>query len=124
MIKVFFTGRIGKDAEARATQGGTTIAGFSVASDVGFGDKKETQWFDCSIFGKRAESGLIQYLVKGTQVAVSGDLSTREYNGKTYLQVRVDEIDLMGGKPARSAPKEKTIADQRNDFGLEDEIPF
>ena len=135
MIKVFFTGRIGKDAEARTTQGGTAIASFSVASDVGFGDKKETQWFGCSIFGKRAEGGLTQYLVKGTQVAVSGGLSTREYNGKTYLEVRVDEIDLMGGKQQSAGGRggNQPVAGQstptggsgrENPPGLDDDIPF
>ena len=58
MLKVFLTGRLGKDAEVRQTQN-STVAGFSVAVDVGYGDRKQTFWFDCSIWGKRAESGLI-----------------------------------------------------------------
>ena len=97
MIKVFLTGRLGKDAEVRQTQSGA-VAGFSVATDAGFGDRKQTLWFDCSIWGKRAESGLIDYLKKGQQVAVSGDLSEREHEGKVYKQIRVDDLDLMGGK--------------------------
>jgi single-strand DNA-binding protein len=53
-------------------------------------------WFDVSIWGKRAES-LAQYLTKGTRVCVSGDLGTREYNDKTYMTVRADQITLLGG---------------------------
>ena len=101
MIKVFLTGRLGKDAEVRQTSGGS-VAGFSVATDVGYGDRKQTLWFDCSIWGKRAESGLIDYLKKGQQVAISGELSERDHEGKVYKQIRVDDLDLMGGK---SEPK-------------------
>lgn len=92
-------GNLGKDAEVRHTQNGDPVAGFSVAFKSGFGQKAQTNWLDCSIWGKRAEGGLIPYLTKGTQVAVSGELGTREYNDKTYLTLRVSEITLVGDKP-------------------------
>ena len=120
MLKVFFTGRLGKDAEVRQTQN-STVAGFSVAVDVGYGDRKQTLWFDCSIWGKRAESGLIDYLKKGQQVAISGDLSEREHEGKTYKQVRVDEIDLMGSKQRGQSDPQRKPEPQPE---LEDSIPF
>ena len=129
MIKVFLTGRLGKDAEVRQTQGGA-VAGFSVATDVGFGDRKQTLWFDCSIWGKRAESGLIQYLTKGQQVAISGELSEREHEGKVYKQIRVDDIDLMGGKkPAeeQGGYNGKTQTEQYSKLAPmdpEDDVPF
>jgi len=126
MLKVFFTGRLGKDAEVRQTAN-STVAGFSVAVDVGYGDRKQTMWFDCSIWGKRAQSGLIDYLKKGQQVAISGDLSEREYEGKTYKQVRVDEINLMGGKQSdggsgRNQPS--AGGGGQGGGGLDDDIPF
>jgi single-strand DNA-binding protein len=97
------TGNLGSDAEVRSTPDGTSVCSFSVAVKSGYGDKAKTIWVDCSIWGKRAEGGLPQYLVKGSQVAVSGELSTREYEGKTYLSVRVGEIDLVGGRPGDAA---------------------
>lgn len=121
MIKAFFTGRLGKDAERKSLANGTALAGFSVATDVGYGDNKQTMWLDCTIFGKRAESKLIDYLTKGAQVAISGDLSTREYNDKTYLQVRVDEIDLMGGKTEGKTAKPAQQFDKQD---INDDIPF
>jgi single-strand DNA-binding protein len=48
------------------------------------------------LFGKRGEV-LAQYLTKGSKVTVCGDLSTREHEGKTYLQVRADQVTLQGG---------------------------
>ena len=59
-----FTGRLGRDAELRTTQSGEKVLGFAVANDVGFGERKQTLWADCSLWGRRAEA-LAQYLTKG-----------------------------------------------------------
>jgi single-strand DNA-binding protein len=95
MIIATVTGNLGKNAAIRDA-GGTTVCSFGVASTAKIKGEKVTTWVECSIWGKRGEN-LAQYLTKGTKVAVIGELSTREYDGKTYLQVRVDQIDLMGG---------------------------
>lgn len=89
------TGNLGRDAEVRQA-GGSSVCGFSVAMTSGYGDKKQTVWISCSIWGKQAEGQLPSYLKKGQQVAVSGELSTREYEGKTYLELRVNTVDLIG----------------------------
>src|SRR3954451_16434544 len=51
-----FSGRVGADAELRTTQSGEKVLSFRVANDIGFGDRRTTQWVDCSMWGKRAES--------------------------------------------------------------------
>ncbi|WP_162619418.1 single-stranded DNA-binding protein [Salinicola peritrichatus] len=96
-------GRVGRQAEVRQTQGGHAVAGFPVAVDVGFGQNKSTLWLDCSIWGKRAEGGLIQYLVKGQEVFVSGEIGTREFQKKDgspgfAVTLKVSEINLVGGQ--------------------------
>jgi len=98
-----FTGRLGRDSETRFTPGGMAICNFTVAVDYGFGDNKGTNWLRCSLFGKRAEGQLPKYLVKGTQVAISGELRIREYDDKdgvrrTSVEVNVDKLDLIGGR--------------------------
>ena len=105
-------GRIGRDAEQRQTQGGTAVAGFPVAVDVGFGDNKTTLWLDASIWGKRAESGLIQYLVKGQQVWVAGEIGTREYQKRDGTQgfavtLKVQEISLAGSPQGQQQPRQQ-----------------
>lgn len=100
------TGNLGKDAQARNVNG-TAVANFSVAVRSGYGDKEQTIWVDCALWGKQAESKLMDYLVKGQQVAVSGEMGTREHEGKTYITMRVNSIDLIGKKgdtPASVAP--------------------
>ncbi|MCW2243206.1 single-stranded DNA-binding protein [Azospirillum canadense] len=96
-----FTGRLGADGELRSTQSGEKVLGFRVANDVGFGERKTTQWVDCSIWGRRAEA-LAPHLTKGKQVVVSGEVTIREYEKRdgtrgAGLSVRVNEIDFTGG---------------------------
>ena len=44
MNKITATGRIAADAEIRHTQTGETICSFRLASDIGFGNWKNTNW--------------------------------------------------------------------------------
>ncbi len=125
MKTITIAGNIGKDAETRTTQGGESVTSFNVAVEDRKGADRDnkTIWFSCSLWGQRGTS-LAAYLTKGSKVTVSGDLSTREHEGKTYLQVKVFDVSLMGGKadgerrePERSAPPAQSNP-------LEDEIPF
>lgn len=131
MKNITIAGRLGKDASLRDA-GGTDVLGFSVAVDDGYGDNKRTLWFDCSVWGKRA-SALAPHLTKGSAVAVSGDLSTREHEGRTYLTVRVAELTMQGGgerhdKTARREQNSYERDDPRTHGGrhvdLNDEVPF
>ena len=129
-----FTGNLGGDVKVNST-GGSTVANFSVAVKSGFGDKAQTMWIACALWGKQAESKLIDYLTKGQQVAITGELSTREHDGKTYLQVRVSTIHLVGGKSEggqQQAPRQQQVPQRQqqapqpapgfDDFS--DDIPF
>jgi len=126
MKTLTIAGNVGKDAVLRRTQQGDPVLGFPVAVDDGFGDAKRTLWFDCSVWGKRAEK-LEPYVKKGGKVCVSGDLSTREHEGKTYLTIRVSEVTLQGGGQADPLAGRQQ---PRDDFGggrgelPGDEIPF
>lgn len=126
MKQITIAGNIGKSAEVRNTQDGTPIAGFSVAVEDRSGKEKTTVWFECSLWGRRGET-LAQYLTKGSKIVVTGELSTREYNGKTYLQVRADNVTLMGGGQRDEKP-EGMYSDRggapAGGVELHDEIPF
>jgi len=130
MKSVTIAGNIGRDAETRNTQHGDTVTSWSVAVEDRLGQDKKTLWFNCSLWGKRGVS-LAQYLTKGGRVAVSGDLSTREHNGKTYLTIRADQVTLLGSHDGADAARvdHNAIGSQR-DIGassrvdMDDEIPF
>lgn len=126
MKNIVLAGTVGKDAVLRRTQAGDPILGFSVAVDDGYGDKKSTMWFDVALFGKRGQS-LEAHLKKGTKVAVSGELSTRVHENKTYLTCKANEVTLMGGaKQAQresDEPQRDSYGNQSGD-GFDDQIPF
>lgn len=119
MNKITATGRLAADAELRFTQGGDPICNFRLASDVGFGDKKTTNWFSCQIWGKRGEA-IAPHLTKGQQVTVFGTLSLREWTNKEGAKqlspdVRIDEVELQGGKRQSNSSEETTDGPYVND---------
>lgn len=124
--------RLGNDPEQRHTAGGDSIVNFNAAVDSGFGDKKVTTWLRCNMWGKRGES-VLPYLSKGSQVAISGELSNREWTDKEgqkklSLEVRINELTLLGGKQSgqnNSAPEQPAANKHKPSFDdLGDDIPF
>lgn len=107
--------RIGADAEQRYTQSGDSIVSFNGAVDSGFGQNKVTTWIKFNLWGKRGES-VFPYLKKGGQVGVSGELSNRKWTGKEgqdrySLEVRLNDVTLLGGKPEGNTEHGKAKAD-------------
>ena len=120
-----FTGRIGRDAEARTTPAGERVANFALAVDIGSKANPKTMWIDCSVWGKRADT-LSPYLVKGTKITASGRVTVEEYKKSdgtmaSKLQLVINDVDLHGGssetKPAAPAAS-KSLAD------MDDDNPF
>jgi single-strand DNA-binding protein len=107
------SGNLGKDAVVRKA-GDQSVAGFSLAMKSGYGDKAQTIWLDCSLWGKQAESGLVQYLKKGQFVVLSGELGTREHEGKTYLTLRVANVTLGGKSDAQPTQQQQQPQQQYN----------
>ena len=123
-------GNIAKDAELRFTPKGDAIASFSFALNSGFGDKQITTWLNCSVWGKRAET-LAPMLLKGTKIGISGELTNRPYTAKdgtekTSLDVRVNDVTLLGSKGDASARPAQTSQPQAqaDSFDDSDSIPF
>lgn len=99
-------GTVGKDAELRTTQSGDKVLGFSVAVDNGKdqqGNKRPATWFDCSVWGKRAES-LHQHITKGSRLTLTGRPTARAHDGKAYLGLSVNELAFQGGGQERQQP--------------------
>jgi len=126
MNTLIIAGRITADAVVRHTTTGKTISGFTVATDVGYGDNKHALFVRCSDWRKPAEN-LAPYLLKGSPVTVVGecDLSSYEKDGqtRTNLELNVREIALQGSK--RTEPEN---AGSNTDPGFRDDdltdIPF
>ena len=104
MNSVNISGRLGKDAELRNTQGGSSILSLAVAVS----DRKRngqtgqwediTHWIDVIVFGKRAEA-LSKILKKGSYVIVNGRLSQSKWedkqgNKRSKIEVIANDVDL------------------------------
>lgn len=88
-------GRLTKDAEKRATTSGVSVVKFSIA--INKGKDKPARFYSCSLWGSRGDK-LFQYLTKGKEVLVTGDLDYYTGNdGKEYAEVKVASFDFCGG---------------------------
>ena len=106
-----FTGNLGSDCTVRKEVGpnNLTVANFSVAVNYHAKGEEKTMWVDCTIFGKRAESKLPEYLTKGQSVCVAGPIDLNEWTAddgtaRAKVQMNVHELDLIYPKQDGPAP--------------------
>jgi single-strand DNA-binding protein len=127
MNNITIAGGLGRDAELKYLNNGDPICNFSVADSQG--RDKGTIWWNCTLFGKRAEA-LSQYLTKGQSVTVVGTVTEREWQDKEgakrkSMDVRVSEIALQGGRRDADPQEERRQAPKPAPVNFDDEqIPF
>jgi len=103
MQSLTIAGTVGRDAVLRRTGSGDAVLGFSLACDNGKdrdGNKRDATWYDCSLWGKRAEA-LEHHITKGLKLTLRGRPSAREHQGKVYLGISVDDLTFQGGGQER-----------------------
>lgn len=136
---VILIGRLTRDAELKYTSGGMAVCKFAIAvgKRVKKGDsyENETSFFDIVCWGKTGEA-LNQYLVKGKQVAVEGELHQNrwEHDGqaRSKIEINANNIQLLGSKedhsPAKqySAPSKQSSAqrDSAPQSDYPDDVPW
>lgn len=137
---VVIVGRLTRDAELKYTNTGTAICKVSIA--VNRRRKVDEQWveeasfFDVTIWGKTGEA-INQYLVKGKQVGIDGELrqSKWEQDGQTRSKVEIiaNNVQLLGGgkmgdrtntnRPGPGSDEARPAGETPKD-NFEDDIPF
>lgn len=128
MQKLTLAGTVGKDAVLRSTQGNDPVLNFSVAVSNGKdrdGQDIPATWFDCSIWGKRAES-VARFITKGTRITVEGRPTVRTHEGKAYLGCKVFDFTLQGGGQQRSddgGQRQQSSQSQQSSGGYADDDP-
>lgn len=99
--KVILVGNLGNDPEIRYMQNGSAVANISVATGESWKDKntrqtqERTEWHRVAIFGKLAEIAG-EYLRKGSQVYIEGQLQTRKWQDKNGQDQYTTEIVVQG----------------------------
>lgn len=93
--RVVLVGRITKDIQMNATKSGIAIAGFNLAVERPFKDKKtgerQADFIRCIAWRKTAEL-LNQYCHKGSRIGVDGRIQTRSYKNRDGNDVYVTEV--------------------------------
>ena len=99
-------GNVGRDPEMRYTQSGVAVADFSVAVSRRWTDRtsneqrEKTTWFRVSAWRGLAET-VNQYVHKGMQVMVSGEVDASAYTGqdgspRATLEITARDIQFLG----------------------------
>ena len=143
--KVLLIGRLGADPEIKQMVNGKNVARLSLATsqswkDKNTGEKKQkTEWHRVVIFNEGLVNVVQQYLKKGSQVYIEGQLSTRKwrdeqsgqdkYSTEVVIQGYNSSLTMLGGRTENENNNQNTIPSTKNETSspsndLDDEIPF
>ncbi|MDK9769854.1 single-stranded DNA-binding protein [Vibrio sp. B181a] len=116
--KVILVGNLGNDPEIRYMPNGGAVANITIATSESWRDKatgeqrEKTEWHRVVLFGKLAEVAG-EYLRKGSQVYVEGQLQTRKwqdqsgqdrYSTEVVVQGFNGVMQMLGGRAQGGAP--------------------
>lgn len=115
-------GRLVDDCVYKTLPTGTPLVEFSIANNRGWGDNAKVHYFNVKMFGKGADA-INQYLTKGTQVAISGELTQERWqdnNGKNQYKIVIVTFDVQ----LLGSPKNNNNVMQETVGGLGDDADF
>lgn len=124
--KVVLLGRLTKDPELRYAAGsGTAVCRFTLAVSRQF-KKDETDFINCIAFNKPGEA-IAQYLTKGRQLAVVGNIRTGSYDGQDGIKryttdVVVESFEFIGNSNTNNQNNDYWNMTTGNGFGVEEPI--
>ena len=143
--KVLLIGRLGADPEIKQMVNGKSVARLSLATsqswkDKNTGEKKEkTEWHRVVVFNEGLVNVVQQYLKKGAQVYIEGQLSTRKwkdektgqdkYSTEVLIQGFNSSLTMLGGGSQNQVSSQDTKENFNQDSQpspneLDDDIPF
>ena len=145
--KVQLIGRLGADPEVKQMVNGKSVARISLATsqswkDRNTGEKKEkTEWHRIVVFNEGLVNVVQQYLKKGAQIYIEGQISTRKwkdeqtgqdkYSTEIILQGYNSTLTMLGGSNSNNITNQSSNknndfdqTNQQNNTDLDDEIPF
>ena len=145
--KVLLIGRLGADPEIKQMVNGKSVARLSLATsqswkDKNTGEKKEkTEWHRIVVFNEGLVNVVQQYLKKGAQVYIEGQLSTRKwkdeqsgqdkYSTEILIQGYNSSLTMLGGGSGIKNDNSSQVISEKSDErsqvqqnDMDDEIPF
>ena len=130
MNSICLIGNICNDVELKVTPTGKSVCSFTLAVHRPY-TKDTTDFFNVVCWDKQAES-LSQHCKKGTQIGVTGMLTSRKYtdkdgNNRTVIEISANSVDFIGKKTAEPTTEQTSGAQDEGTFEelTDDEIlPF
>ena len=147
--KVLIIGNLGADPEIKYTQAGSPVANLSIATSERWNDKttgeqkEQVEWHRVVIFNEGLVNVVQQYLKKGANIYVEGQLTTRKWKDESSGQDKYSTevvlqgynssltmLDSRGNKSDESSLVSENKSSLPNDnlnqtnSDLDDEIPF
>jgi single-strand DNA-binding protein len=134
MNSVQLLGRLTRDPDVRYTDGGSTIARFSLAVDRRFKQEggETADFINCISFGKTAEF-IEKYFTKGIKIALNGRIQTGSYTNKDGVKVYTTDVvvenvefaESKGSNAENAAPAPAPNGDFMSiPDGIDEELPF
>ena len=141
--KVMLIGRLGQDPEVRSTQDGRSLCTFSLATSENWNDKntgekrEKTEWHRVVVFNEGLVNIIQQYVKKGSNVFIEGQLQTRKWEDKDGIEKYTTEVVLQGfnstfkmldsknSGSSENFSQDNSIEDIKEfDSEIDDDIPF
>ena len=145
--KVLLIGRLGADPEIKQMVNGKSVARLSLATSQSWKDKntgenkEKTEWHRIVVFNEGLVNVVQQYLKKGAQIYVEGQLTTRKwkdeqsgqdkYSTEVVIQGYNSSLTMLGGanSPGGISNDNSQITTKSDDMSqitndMDDEIPF
>ena len=93
-------GHLGSEPEMRFTPSGAPVTSFSIATNYGYGERKETVWIKVTCWNKQAEFAN-QYGSKGSLARVEGEARMTSYDTKDgvtkyKLEITAQSVMFLG----------------------------
>ncbi|MBJ3815797.1 single-stranded DNA-binding protein SSB1 [Shimwellia pseudoproteus] len=135
--KVILVGNLGQDPEVRYMPNGGAVANITLATSESWRDKQtgemkeQTEWHRVVLFGKLAEVAG-EYLRKGSQVYIEGQLRTRKWQDQSGQERYTTEIvvnvggtmQMLGGRQGGgNAPAGGNTGGQQGGWGQPQQQP-
>lgn len=129
--KVILVGNLGNDPEVRYMPNGGAVANITIATSESWRDKntgeqrEKTEWHRVALYGKLAEVAG-EYLRKGSQVYIEGQLQTRkwqnqqgqdQYTTEVVVQGFNGTMQMLGGRQNQGGQAQMGGQQQNNNWG-------
>ena len=112
--KVILVGNLGRDPESRTFPSGDQVCNVTIATtdkwkDKASGEMRETTEWHRLVFNGRLAEIAAQYLRKGSQIYVEGQIRTRKFTDKEGAEkyatdIRVDQLQMLGSRQGQGGP--------------------